>query len=71
MAVGGLGMVTTANYAARKFGVRSAMPGFIGRRLCPQVGNLVAAAYDVQACAFRICWALRVQFFASYGRCSL
>jgi DNA polymerase kappa len=36
MAVGGLGMITTANYAARRFGVRSAMPGFIGRRLCPQ-----------------------------------
>lgn len=30
MAVGGMGMITTANYHARKFGVRSAMPGFIG-----------------------------------------
>ena len=38
MAVGGLGMISTANYAARAFGVRSAMPGFIARRLCPQVG---------------------------------
>ena len=35
MAVGGIGMCCTANYAARKFGVRSAMPGFIARRLCP------------------------------------
>jgi nucleotidyltransferase/DNA polymerase involved in DNA repair len=24
---------------ARKFGVRSAMPGFIAKRLCPQVGG--------------------------------
>jgi DNA polymerase kappa len=29
MAVGGRGMLTTSNYLARKFGVRSAMPGFI------------------------------------------
>ncbi|KAF5827726.1 hypothetical protein DUNSADRAFT_170 [Dunaliella salina] len=37
MAVGGIGMISTANYHARRFGVRSAMPGFIGRRLCPQL----------------------------------
>lgn len=37
MAVGGIGMISTANYKARKFGVRSAMPGFIGRKLCPQL----------------------------------
>ena len=35
MAVGGMGMISTANYAARKFGVRSAMPGFIAVKLCP------------------------------------
>lgn len=30
VAVGSLGMLSTASYEARKFGVRSAMPGFIG-----------------------------------------
>lgn len=30
-AIGGLGMISTANYVARKYGVRSAMPGFIGK----------------------------------------
>lgn len=35
LAVGGLGMISTTNYAARKFGVRAAMPGFIGKELCP------------------------------------
>ena len=29
-AIGGIGMISTSNYIARKYGVRSAMPGFIG-----------------------------------------
>lgn len=40
IAVGGgsrRGVVTTCNYEARKFGVRSAMPGFKARELCPQL----------------------------------
>jgi DNA polymerase kappa len=37
MAVGGQAMITTANYLARKYGVRSAMPGFIAVRLCPHL----------------------------------
>lgn len=34
---GGRGVVTTCNYQARAFGVRSAMPGGEARRLCPQL----------------------------------
>ncbi|KAG2772536.1 hypothetical protein PC129_g10475 [Phytophthora cactorum] len=37
LAVGGLGMISTTNYAARQFGVRAAMPGFIGKELCPDL----------------------------------
>lgn len=37
MAVGSPGMLSTSNYAARKFGVRAAMPGFIGKKLCPEL----------------------------------
>ena len=37
MAVGGMGMLSTSNYAARKFGVRAAMPGFIAKKLCPNL----------------------------------
>ena len=40
VAVGGgsrRGVVTTCNYEARKFGVRSAMPGFKARELCPHL----------------------------------
>lgn len=31
VAVGGMSMISTANYIARKYGVRSAMPGFIAK----------------------------------------
>ncbi|MGC2580248.1 MAG: DNA polymerase IV [Terrimicrobiaceae bacterium] len=40
VAVGGgspRGVVTTCNYDARRFGVRSAMPGFKARALCPEL----------------------------------
>ncbi|KAM9858107.1 DNA polymerase kappa [Aulostomus maculatus] len=37
MAVGSMSMLSTSNYHARKFGVRAAMPGFIGKKLCPNL----------------------------------
>ncbi|KAG0700243.1 DNA polymerase kappa [Chionoecetes opilio] len=37
MAVGSTGMLSTSNYAARRYGVRAAMPGFIGKKLCPEL----------------------------------
>lgn len=37
MAVGGASMLCTANYEARKYGVRSAMPGYIAKKLCPEL----------------------------------
>ncbi|KAF4676721.1 cytosolic iron-sulfur protein assembly [Perkinsus chesapeaki] len=38
LAVGGESMISTANYVARKYGVRAAMPGFIARELCKRQG---------------------------------
>ncbi|ETN73125.1 DNA polymerase IV domain protein [Necator americanus] len=37
MAVGSMAMLSTSNYIARRFGVRAAMPGFIAKKLCPQL----------------------------------
>jgi DNA polymerase kappa len=37
LAIGDSSMISTANYEARKFGVRSAMPGFIAWKLCPKL----------------------------------
>ncbi|GMN37897.1 hypothetical protein TIFTF001_007189 [Ficus carica] len=37
MAVGSMSMISTANYEARKFGIRAAMPGFIAHKLCPEL----------------------------------
>ena len=37
MAVGGNNMLSTSNYVARRYGVRAAMPGFIAKKLCPQL----------------------------------
>ncbi|KAI0473572.1 hypothetical protein GGR56DRAFT_666714 [Xylariaceae sp. FL0804] len=33
----GAGVLTTCNYAARKFGCRSGMAGFVAKKLCPQL----------------------------------
>ena len=42
---GGRGVVATASYEARPFGIRSGLPGFIARRLCPH-GHFIAPDFD-------------------------
>ncbi|XP_076354397.1 DNA polymerase kappa-like isoform X2 [Tachypleus tridentatus] len=37
VAVGSLSMLSTSNYRARMFGVRPGMPGFIAKKLCPNL----------------------------------
>ena len=45
MAVGSNAMLSTSNYPARRYGVRAAMPGFIAKKLCPEL-VIVPAHYD-------------------------
>lgn len=54
-AVGGIGMISTANYEARKYGVRAAMPGFIALKLCPQLKFVETnfAKYEAAAASAR------------------
>lgn len=37
---------STSNYHARRFGVRAAMPGFIAKKLCPQL-TIVPPNFDI------------------------
>ena len=37
VAIGDYSMIQTTNYVARKFGVRAAMPGFLGKQMCPNL----------------------------------
>lgn len=55
MAVGGMGMICTANYEARKCGVRSAMPGFIGLWRLFSCCSLHTNCQQVASCAHRWC----------------
>jgi len=53
LAVGGAsgrGVLTTCNYAAREFGVRSAMPVFKARELCPQL-TIVPVRFELYRAA--------------------
>ncbi|GCB64789.1 hypothetical protein scyTo_0007585, partial [Scyliorhinus torazame] len=45
MAVGSMSMLSTSNYHARKYGVRAAMPGFIAKKLCPNL-VIIPANFD-------------------------
>ncbi|MCM0611148.1 DNA polymerase IV [Marinobacter sediminum] len=56
---GGRGVVTTCNYKARAFGVRSAMPGSEARRLCPGLVTVPTDMARYQAASRQVMAILR------------
>lgn len=69
LAVGGVGMISTANYEARKYGVRAAMPGFIALKLCPHLKfvDLNFPKYEAAAAAARTVFARFDPNYSSRG----
>lgn len=69
IAVGGIGMISTANYEARKYGVRAAMPGFIALKLCPHLKfvDVNFSKYEAAAASAREVFARFDPSFSSRG----
>ena len=57
----GRGVLTTCNYAAREFGVRSAMPVFKARELCPQL-VIVPVRFELYRAASKAVRAVFAQY---------
>lgn len=70
MAVGGEGMLSTSNYAARRFGVRAAMPGFIARKLCPKL-VIVRPNFDKYKAVSAVVGAVFARYDPGYAAMSL
>ena len=70
VAVGSLSMISTANYIARAFGVRSAMPGFIAMKLCPQL-VLVSCNFEKYEKAAAIFRPIFAEFDSNFESASL
>lgn len=67
--VGSLSMLSTTNYVARQYGVRAGMPGFIGKKLCPElvVVPLDYKAYKEEAMTVREVAKLYDPHFEAFG----
>ena len=68
--IGGMGMLGTSNYVARKFGVRAGMPGFIGKELCPEL-IFVAPNFEKYQEASKQIEGIFADFDPAYEMCSL
>lgn len=70
MAVGSTSMLSTSNYEARKYGVRSAMPGYIALKLCPQL-RIVRPHFDKYKSASKQVQAIFAKYDPHFAAMSL
>ena len=65
-----LPLQSTSNYAARRFGVRAAMPGFIARKLCPQL-VIVPTNFKKYTATSMVCRKILLQYDPNMSPMSL
>lgn len=66
----GRGVVTSASYEARKYGVHSAMPGFQAKKLCPQ-GIFVSSRHRVYSEVAKKIFAILGQYSPNFHAISI
>ncbi|XP_064599384.1 DNA polymerase kappa-like [Liolophura sinensis] len=70
MAVGGSSMLSTSNYHARRYGVRAAMPGFIGKKLCPEL-VIVPSNFEKYTAVSKLVRNILAEYDPNYSTMSL
>lgn len=58
----GSSIVSTANYVARKFGIRSAMPTFVAKKLCSDL-ILIPCHFDKYSSVSNVNYKINLDFY--------
>ncbi|CAH8493751.1 unnamed protein product [Schistosoma mattheei] len=66
VAVGSNSMLSTSNYIARRFGVRAGLPGFLGKKLCPQL-KIIPCDFVKYTAASRVVRSILMEYSVSAG----
>ncbi|VDP39204.1 unnamed protein product [Schistosoma margrebowiei] len=66
VAVGSNSMLSTSNYIARRFGVRAGLPGFLGKKLCPQL-KIIPCDFVKYTAASRVVRSILMEYTVSPG----
>ncbi|CAH8504249.1 unnamed protein product [Schistosoma margrebowiei] len=64
VAVGSNSMLSTSNYIARRFGVRAGLPGFLGKKLCPQL-KIIPCDFVKYTAASRVVRSILMEYTVS------
>ena len=61
---------STSNYIARRFGVRAAMPGFIAKKLCPNL-VIVKGNYDKYRAVSKVVGEILLEYDPQYSQAGI